>query len=527
MAVFHLRLMKTGRCSLDRGPHGASLVQLVTILATALCVALAGCSLMINLEPLEVTDWSPRSARVDASKASEIWVEFSAKVNATKTEQAFSFSENGAPATGSFSWKGNRLVFVPLRPVTQGNDYEIAVLSTAETRDGNSLAKDFRFAFSTRLEDGRPSIVSADPADGSRVADLFIPIVVRFSEPIDSASFIASFSVSPDPGGTISFDHSATTASFTPLTAWKSGTEYDVVVGEAVKDLSGNHLPNELRFRFTAGAEEVRPVLLSARHTVNGSALGTALTPEDPDDPVLQINTGFEADWGIELQFSEPVSRENIESFIEIVPAWGFQIDPAGGFRDRFLLAPKERFAWGSLYVLTVKHGVLDASGNPSAEDAVFTIRADGTSTRPPRVERVRFRIDPADSVTPDYEDFQVQDAFSNLDLSNFIPGVETDSYFDVYLRLADGATVDPFSLMLAFSVTATNGAALVTPVGVATTDFADPQPDTFADLVPVRVSIAITNTTSSGIITVAVSDGLADNKGNRATAAFSVPLLK
>ena len=182
--------------------------------AAALCLGICSCSLILGLQPLEIEDWHPREARVAASAVGSIWVSFSTGVDATKAEQAFSLSENGTPMTGSYSWQGNRLVFTPILPVSPGNDYEIAVVSTAETPDGNSLAKDFRFAFTTKTEAGRPTVLSSQPADGSRVTIPLLPIVVTFSEPIDRASFIAAFSVSPDPGGTISFDTSGATASF-------------------------------------------------------------------------------------------------------------------------------------------------------------------------------------------------------------------------------------------------------------------------------------------------------------------------
>jgi len=40
-------------------------------------------------------------------------------------------------------------------------------------------------------------------------------------------------------------------------------------------------------------------------------------------------------------------------------------------------------------------------------------------------------------------------------------------------------------------------------------------------------VSVKVTTTTNSGIVTLAVSDSLTDTAGNRAAAAFSLPLLK
>jgi hypothetical protein len=411
--------------------------------------------------------------------------------------------------------------------VSPGNDYEIAVVSTVETTEGNSLAKDFRFAFTTKTETGRPTVLSTQPTDGSRVAVPLSPIIVGFSEPIDQASFIAAFSVSPDPGGAISFDVTGSNASFTPLSTWIPGTEYSVVLSDSLKDLSGNRLPQAVRFRFTAGAEADRPTLAAVRPTVNGAPQGPGLTSEDPGDAILQINGGLETTWGIELQFSEPVSRQNIESFIDLQPAWSFQIDPASAPRDRFILVPEERFVWGTMYSLTIKRGVLDTSGNASASDAVYNIRTDGPGTRPPIVEVVRFRNNPDDNASPACDQYTTQESFANLNLSNFLPGVDAVSYFDLYLRLADGAAIDPFSIMKAFSVTATNGAALITPVAVATTSFAAPAPASIAGLTPVRVTVNITNTTNSGIVALAVSDSLTDTAGNRATAAFSLPLLK
>ena len=512
MAVFHHKPMR--------------LRSLCKVLAAGLCTGLLGCSLFLGLDALRVTDWRPHEARLDAASVDEIWVEFSAEVDEARAEQAFSLSENGSSIPGSFTWSGKRLLFAPARPVGAGNDYEIAVLSSAETRDGNSLAKDFRFAFSTKEETGQPTIVSFQPSDGSMVSIPRAPVVINFSEPVDHASFMAAFSVSPDPGGTITFNASGSVATFAPLAVWMPGTGYRVVISDLLKDLSGNRLPAAVTFGFTAGAETGRPYLLSVRPTLSGIPQAIALTAQDPNGQTLQINSGFEANWGIELQFSEPVLRDNIESFIDFEPAWGSQIDPSGTPRANYLLSPKELFVWGSFYCLTVRKGVMDISGNASSVDTRFMIKADGLSTRPPSVELVRFRTNPGDP-NPTYDAYTASSSFSNLNLSNFTPGVDAVSCFDIYLRLADGAAVDPFSLMHTFSVAATNGAALITPIAVATQAFTDPQPVPVSGLAPARISVNITNTANSGVVTLAVSNGLTDSKGNKAVAAFSLPLLK
>ncbi len=421
--------------------------------------------MILGLEPLAVSDWHPRDSQLAASAVGPIWVQFSADADRTKAEQAFSLSENSTAVTGSFSWNGSRLTFTPDGAVQDGNDYELVVLQSAETANGNSLRKDFRFAFTTKTERVRPAVASVQPADGSRVSNGLQPVVIQFSEPVDPTSLLAAWSISPDPGGSIVVAGSA--ATFTPLSQWQPGTEYSITVSDALKDLSGNHLAAPLRTRFTAGADDIRPNLAAVHRVVNGSPEALVLLPGSATAPI----TGFEATMGLQIVFDKDVQRQNIESFIDIEPAWGFQVDAAGAPRTSFTLTPTERLDWGTKYRLTIKHGVLDPSGNATVSDSTYYFRVDGTATKPPVVKAVRFNGCAA-ALVP----------FGNLDLSAFGP-MEAAAYFDVYFSLSSGSQVDPFSLMRSFTVTATNGAALLTPIGVEVGAFsgspppADPDP--------------------------------------------------
>jgi len=462
-------------------------------LCACLCLALCGCAMVLGLEPLAISNWHPRDSRLAAGDVGEIWVQFSADADHPRAEEAFSLSENSRPMTGSFSWSGHRLAFTPTRPLQDGNDYEMAVLASAETTEGNSLQKDFRFAFTTRKESVRPTVCSVQPTDGSRVSGPLQAVVLTFSEPVDRASFLAAWSVSPDPGGSISFSPKGAVATFTPLAGWQPGTEYRITVSDALTDLCGNHLASALRTRFTAGADTIRPHLSAVYAVLNGTPSPTPMDPGSATTP----GTGFEATMGLQIVFDKDVQRQDIESFIDIEPAWGFQIDPAGAPRATFLLAPTERFAWGTLYRLTIRGGVRDESGNATAADSTWFFRVDGAATRPPSIGCVLFNGDPT-PLAP----------FGNLDLSAFAAGVDAVAWFDVYVDLASGASIDPFSLMHSFTVTATNGAAILTPLAVAVGAFADPQPAPQPGLTPARVSVKICNTTNSGMVTLGVSEG-------------------
>jgi hypothetical protein len=481
----------------------------VPLACGAVCLALCGCTLLLGLQPLEVSNWHPRESRLTAAAAGTIWVEFSADVDRTKAEEAFSLSENTSPMPGSFSWSGNRVTFTPSRPLTDGNDYELAVLSSAETRDGNSLKKDFRFAFTTRSESGRPTVVGITPADGSRVSNALQPVVVQFSEPADQTSFLAAWSVSPDPGGSISFDVTGAIATYTPLSEWQPGTEYSITVSDAFTDRSGNHLASSLRTRFTAGSDNVRPNLVAVYPVTNGTPAATPLTAGSATAPA----TGIEATMGLQIVFDKAVQRQNLESFIDIEPAWGFQLDPSGLPQTSFTLTPTERFVYGTLYRLVIKHGVLDTSGNATAADTGHFFRVDGPTTKPPSVKLVLFNGD----TTP-------LAPFGNL----VVAGGSSVVFFDLYFDIASDASIDPFSLMHAFTITTTNGAFLtVTPTAIETGTFADPQPAAEPGLVPARITVSITNSPNSGIVTLGVAAGFTDSAGNVMSTAYSLPLLK
>jgi len=141
--------------------------------------------------------------------------------------------------------------------------------------------------------------------DGSRVTIPLLPIVVTFSEPVDRASFIAPFRV-PGSGGTISSTRLGPLRAFTPLSAGSGrNTTYPFGRGE---DLSGTG------FRSLFDSVSLQGLKMSVRRCWQFDQQSMAhsragLTPEDPTTKPPG-DAGFETTWGIELQFSEPVSRE-------------------------------------------------------------------------------------------------------------------------------------------------------------------------------------------------------------------------
>ena len=101
---------------------------------------LAGCSLF-SMKPLEIIRWEPAEEVILDTSDLTVLVEYSKPPEHTLAEAAFSFSENGTPVSGTYTWIGAVMIFNPETPVEAGRNYTIHVSTEAEDSSGNSLAE--------------------------------------------------------------------------------------------------------------------------------------------------------------------------------------------------------------------------------------------------------------------------------------------------------------------------------------------------------------------------------------------------
>lgn len=91
-----------------------------------------------------------------------------------------------------------------------------------------------------------PRIVARSPGPAEAISKARPPIVVRFSEPIDTGSWLRSGLTLTGPSGTIEgslrWDAKTFTGTFTPYTDLATQTTYSVVLGD-ITDAAGNRLP--------------------------------------------------------------------------------------------------------------------------------------------------------------------------------------------------------------------------------------------------------------------------------------------
>jgi hypothetical protein len=497
-------------------------------LAAALALFSSDCALFAPR--FSIIGWSPSESRIADPSGISLWIRFSGAADRASIEQAFSLTKDSGALYGNFAWDGDVMSFLPAEKFEKNRRYEIRVSTGAEDEKGVSLDEEFHRVFSTKPEEDRPALLSVHPAEGAALTDRYTSVVMTFSEAIDRASLYAAFGLSPSVRGRFDWSAGDSVCAFVPLEPLSWQMEYCLTIRSGLSDLSGNSIAKAYESRFSVGTDGSPPSVLRASNAVSGVEGAIALAPSLSSDAVPVFTALWESTWGLVLVFSESVQREGLESHIRLEPSWNYAIDDRSSLGTSFFLEPKERFSRDTLYSITIGKGIEDAQGNASTAESVYRFRVDGPTTASPVVTRLRFRSNPGNSPA-DYDDKLCDHGndYSTITIpsSTFPVGSQVETYADLYLALAAGASVNLFSLMKEFSIEASNSCASFSIRKMQSSGFADPQPSAISGSLCVRVILDLQNASDSGIVTFKIGSGLVDGAGNPIAGAWRLPLLK
>lgn len=505
--------------------------------ALAFFVPIAGglvsCALL-GPDDFAVSSWSPGPGRMDAASIGAVRVSFSAKPDRISAENAFSLSADGSLLSGAFSWEGESMSFAPYLGFKDGVEYAIAVREETRTPGGVSLARKFEGRFSTKAEDGRPSVVATEPPDGGVLPGRFDRLVIRFNEPVDRVSYRGALSLTPAIAGAWRLEEGGCAAILEPLEAWDRGSPYLARVSPELRDQSGNRIGNAYEFRFSVGEDRVPPSLAAAEALDETGEVAAALAALEPSGGTGELNRGWEAGWRLRLRFSEPVSTGSLASRVVASTGLTLRMEEGDGFQEDATFAFAERPAFGSSFSIKIKSGVEDSYGNATNADAEYLIVADGPGSAPPRLIGLRLPLAPGES-DPGMRRlvaFPADEPFATLPLgggaAEYPPGAPTPSSIELYFELASGASIELFSLMSSFSISSTNDALYFSPRAVSLGGLAYAEPyGPWAGYAMARVDGYVTNRLASGVVTVRLAAGFRDSAGNASPLSQSLPLLK
>ncbi len=462
---------------------GAALVLGAAILSAT------GCGFaeeLLNMQPVEVVDYYPFGDTVAPEAIGEVWVEFSAEMDRSQTENAFSLSENGAVVEGRFTWSrgGRRVSFAPGTPVRASRSYALRVVTQAEDLFGNSLDRELNRVFSTGTESVPPEVRSFSPADGTVLVDPLTAVEIGFSEPLDRESFYRAFSLTPEIAGAFAWSDGDARVIFTPVAPYAPGTDYEVRLGSDATDTSGNALLDSVVIGFRFPAEEGLEVVSVARVS-DGATLS--------EESVIFLNPlAVEKDDRFRVTFTRSVPIDRRAGIIGVTPS--VSEEPTWeGEGSSALLSPGEAMIWMEVYELEVF-------------DERYRFRITGEGSRPPEVEAAYFA--PSISGAP----FALLSLGDNVDFTT-----SNDAAVDIVVSHSREATLLLASAMEAVDVGISGGA----PMRFTTRDVelrdTHPQGGPLpAGRTAVRVLLSVdAETPGGGIVTLGMGSELTDSRSN------------
>lgn len=443
---------------------------------------------------------------------------FSLEPDMMSVEKAFTLTEDDHPASGIFLCAGKQVRFFPTGGIKINYDYVVTVTSSAESKNGYSLAGDYCKTFSTRNDKVRPEIISVVPQNASAV-DEAPAITIRFSEPVTRESFEAAVSVSPPFSYAHVFSDGDRIVRIVPMESLKANTLYKITLSESLEDYARNALAKEYLSSFYYRYDTETPECTFIIKNKNG--FQTAAENGKSCQAVPK-------DCAVDIDFSKEMNIDTLSSYISVVPSVSYSVK-TNALDKTHASVVFDAPAWGKTYTFRLRKGVQSVAGNGTERDTVFDIRFDAERDRP--VEFVKGFLQTGEwsagnlSDGVNYKTIAAETNFSTLLFDPVFFPPSSDTAAALYLVFAvsrEAAGLDIFSLFDSLAFSATNGCCSI----VIKTLFAVPPESSAAfplneliileeGMCIVRAGLEITNNSNPGIVTMTVGDGVKDSLGN------------
>ncbi|MEX0982347.1 MAG: ice-binding family protein [Bacteroidales bacterium] len=206
------------------------------------------------------TDPEDNATEVEIDKL--ILVTFSKPMDpASINSLTYSLKNEEVSVSGTVSFNEMTATFTPSSNLAFSKTYTGTVTTGVKDVDGNALAEEYTFSFTTVEDTGSPMVTSTQPLDNASSVDRYVVLLAEFSEPMDPLTINTSTFTLVDETtqvqGTVSY--SGTTAVFEPTSPLEGDMVYTATVNTGATDLAGNALASDYIWSFTTSPSSVSP----------------------------------------------------------------------------------------------------------------------------------------------------------------------------------------------------------------------------------------------------------------------------
>lgn len=213
-----------------------------------------GASSMGDGRPPHAAFLHPAAAATGVSTGTQVVVQFDEPVDPRSVDRS-SFRIDGVPATVTYDPRTWTATLRPSARLAPNTNYTVSV---AGVQDGPQNRAAFEWSFSTgsSADAAPPRVIAADPRDGSVGIDVGAPLLVSFSEPLDSSTLAGVRLIDEETGAPVAaeviWDERARAATVDPHRLLEPDRSYRLEVS-GVADQAGNLQLGTFVARFATG----------------------------------------------------------------------------------------------------------------------------------------------------------------------------------------------------------------------------------------------------------------------------------
>lgn len=438
-----------------------------------------------------------------------VTITFSKEPTRNSIEKAFTLTENNSVQKGSFSFKGNSVVFKPVNGIKQSCDYEITITTLAEDTHGNSLREDFRYFFSTKVSTVNPTIISITPSNNSELETPPESIKVVFSKPVNTSSFVNALKITPNVNFVLDWANDYTVVTINPTAPLSLATRYVVNITTSLVDMENNELKETYTSTFLNGLDKTPPNITALWQT----SLSTIGHLEKG-----QLTTNIPSEAEIKIEFDEIIQINSVLNNISITPTINYTVTPNKENNTEVTISFNQIPLWTEMYTLKIKEGISDLSGNTIHDETEYFLRFNNDANQP---------VDFANAFLKNGDSYNAIN--SNTDFSDILLSaidfpqdqiIGTELYALFYISpIAD--SLSKISAMKSIRFSATNACvniALKTLEILSEEETSNIMPDfpftpeiEKGKLVMIKINLEITNTKDKGMLLFSIDKNISD----------------
>ena len=241
----------------------------------------------------------------------DVYVKYGFSPDHVSTQSAFEIHDAEGRVAGSFKWKDNTMIFVPLEHFEPAQRYLLKYAGEVSDTSGKVHKYNIYtpFFYMTK-QAAKPNITRMNPAEGSTI-QAFDKVVFSFSAPMSLPSFLNGFTVSPDIEYSDEWNGDHTQLTLTPKEGWKEHQVYNFSFAGSIASAEGIAIAEPKTFCLYSSSGATLPSVVS---------IDTALNDGLSYPLLLSGLDGVKSKDALRISFSVPMDADATEDAFSITP---------------------------------------------------------------------------------------------------------------------------------------------------------------------------------------------------------------